>query len=203
MRREDWLNSVKELLEKEVFGRLGYVIPPVRLSCGWPSARGLSKNNRRVGECWAAEASFDKVHEIFISPYLEDRVEVAATVMHELVHAIAGVQEKHGRAFKKVCTRIGLIGPVTNNLPSPGLREFLVKLVDRVGPYEHASIDAIMSDRKKQTTRMIKLECEYCGYTVRTTMKWLGYGLPRCVCEHDFKVADGGVKKEDEKAATP
>lgn len=33
---------------------------------------------------------------------------------------------------------------------------------------------------KKQTTRMLKCECPQCGYTVRTTRKWLDVAVPVC-----------------------
>ena len=36
---------------------------------------------------------------------------------------------------------------------------------------------------KKQTTRLKKLKCSECGYTVRTTAKWIEtLGAPLCPC---------------------
>lgn len=34
----------------------------------------------------------------------------------------------------------------------------------------------------KQSTRMLKVECGSCGYTLRTTAKWLEVGTPTCPC---------------------
>ena len=39
---------------------------------------------------------------------------------------------------------------------------------------------------------MIKLICEDCGYTVRTTRKWLKVGFPTCCC-------GGAMELEDEE----
>jgi hypothetical protein len=52
---------------------------------------------------------------------------------------------------------------------------------------EHARLD--LSGRRKQSTRMLKLECTNCGYTVRTTQKWIEVGLPTCCCGSDMEVA--------------
>lgn len=49
--------------------------------------------------------------------------------------------------------------------------------------------------KKKQGTRLLKAECEKCGYTVRVTKTWLAVGMPACgrrghgrmACE-DFEV---------------
>lgn len=32
----------------------------------------------------------------------------------------------------------------------------------------------------KQTTRLLKCQCDICGYTVRVTRKWLDIGAPHC-----------------------
>lgn len=42
---------------------------------------------------------------------------------------------------------------------------------------------------KKQSTRMLKVICPGCGYTVRTTQKWIDIGLPTCPCGEEMEVA--------------
>lgn len=34
--------------------------------------------------------------------------------------------------------------------------------------------------KKKQTTRLIKVECPACGYIIRVTRSWLLVGVPYC-----------------------
>ena len=43
------------------------------------------------------------------------------------------------------------------------------------GPLPHARLDTggETTAPKKQATRMLKCECQACGYTVRTARKWL------------------------------
>ncbi len=45
--------------------------------------------------------------------------------------------------------------------------------------------------KPKQSTRMIKLMCFGCGYTIRTTAKWLKQSIPICShCDQAFDLAD-------------
>ena len=51
------------------------------------------------------------------------------------------------------------------------------------GPLPHARLDTAgeTTAPKKQTARMLKCECQACGYTVRTARKWLETaGAPLC-----------------------
>ena len=50
---------------------------------------------------------------------------------------------------------------------------------------------------KRQVCRSIRLRCSQCGYTVRTTRKWIAQGLPLCPCTRELQrfstfVAEGG-----------
>lgn len=58
----------------------------------------------------------------------------------------------------------------------------LAPTLDLLGPYPHAAVtpSATTSAAPKQGTRMLKCECPACGYTVRTTRKWLDLGEPLC-----------------------
>jgi hypothetical protein len=50
-----------------------------------------------------------------------------------------------------------------------------------LGEYPHAAVST--ANRKKQTTRMLKVFCPDDGYTVRTTRTWLeSMGTPSCPC---------------------
>jgi hypothetical protein len=69
------------------------------------------------------------------------------------------------------------------------LRHDLVALPEQIGqPYPHGEIRAPTHDRK-QSTRMLKLQCPACGYVIRTTRTWLDVGVPVCCCGHGFEVA--------------
>jgi len=178
--REQYLHAAIDLL-KPTFKRAGHVIPPVRVSVGWPSIRPLSPKSRRVGECWDKSAATDKVAQIFISPYLGTAFDAVDTLAHELVHAVLGQEAGHGPIFKKLALAIGLEGKMTQAGAGPEFSKTLHELIKELGVYPHAQLkSAILPGRKKQGTRMIKCECSVCGYTVRTTKKWLDEAIPAC-----------------------
>lgn len=54
------------------------------------------------------------------------------------------------------------------------------------GPLPHARLDTggQTTAPKKQAARMLRCECQACGYTVRTARKWLeAVGAPLCPIE--------------------
>lgn len=176
--REQWLVDAVDKL-RPMFKDVGYPLPKnVRVSCGWPSKRAMSRGgNRRIGECWVAEASEDKIPQIFISPSIEDSVDVLDILTHELIHAI-GISG-HKQDFKVVAMLVGLEGPMTATHAGEKLKSRLDKLAKKIGDYPHAKIDGTQG--KKQSTRLLKVSCDDCGYIARVTAKWLGtLGPPIC-----------------------
>jgi hypothetical protein len=109
--REDWLLQLRDEVAPW-YEAQGWELPSVRIGVGFPST---GRRSKRIGECWMAEASEDKHSEIFIHPGYADSVDVAGTVVHELIHAAVnadGKNKKHGPVFKKVALAIGLAGPM-------------------------------------------------------------------------------------------
>jgi hypothetical protein len=176
-----------------MFEENGATIPAeIRISCGFPAGtRGVSSKNRAIGQCWSAECSADKHHEVFISPVLSDPVRVADVLVHELVHAAVGNKAGHKGPFKRLAVRLGLTGKMTATVATPELAQRLNVLCSEVGPYPHAALDPMTAGgRKKQGTRLIKVVCPECGYTVRTTRQWIETGLPVCgPCETPMEEA--------------
>lgn len=183
--REQWLLKAVAALTP-LFTEAGYKVPPVRVSCGWPSSRGLGKGKHTIGECWDAKAASDKVHQIFITPRTADPCEpfgIIPTLAHEVAHAIVGIKEKHNKVFGKCVRAIGLEGKLTATY---GGEAFLAKakaIVEKLGKYPHAALNPSGRPSAKQTTRLVKCECGDCGYNVRVTRKWLSEaGSPLCPC---------------------
>ena len=130
--REGWLTEVSRGME---YLFKGFSLSKYRVTCGWPCVGALSKA-RRVGECHGAKSSKDGVFELFISPVLDDPLEVAGTVCHELAHVAAGIDARHGSGFVKVCRHVGLTkGKPMSASPGPYLEERLGKLLLPLGPY--------------------------------------------------------------------
>jgi len=148
----------------------------LRVSCGWP---GGGSARTRIGECWSETCSADGKIEIFISPKVAEKVEVLDILTHEIVHAVVGLECGHKGAFRSVATKVGLQGKMTATTAGPELNKQLKAIAKKLGTYPHAKLD--LSDRKKQTTRMVKCSCKECGYVCRTTRKWLEeLGAPFC-----------------------
>lgn len=181
--REKWLLEAVALMTP-LFEKGGYKVPvKLRVSCGWPSARGLAKKSPTIGQCWGNEAATDKINQIFISPILSKPVEkfgVLDVLAHEVAHAVVGIKERHNKVFGKCVRSIGLEGKLTSTYGSAQFMEQAKAWSDKLGPYPHGQLSGLKSPVKKQTTRLVKCECEKCGYTVRTTRKWLEQGAPIC-----------------------
>jgi hypothetical protein len=185
--REAWLMALAGRLRPR-FEAVGATVPAeVRLSCGWPSKGATASRNRRIGECWHAQCSADGTREVFISPTLADPVEVAAVVVHELVHA-AGLMG-HGSDFARVARAVGLTGRMTATVAGDALLADLAVLVAELGEYPHATLTP-GDNLKKQSTRLLKVMCGACDYTVRVTAKWLEVGFPTCPCGNVMELAD-------------
>jgi hypothetical protein len=178
--REEWLNNVAILLLPE-FQKITpvEVYPKFRVSCGFPST---GKRGRRIGECWYPAASADAVHELFIHPGQAEPLEVAAILAHELAHVLAGPEAKHGRDFKKLVKPLGLEGRACATVPGEAFKLLVAPILEAAGAYPHGALTpgGISSRGPKQTTRMIKVTCASCGYTLRAARSWIELGVPQC-----------------------
>ena len=112
-------------------------------------------------------------------------------------HAADDCQSGHKGPFAEAATRLGFEGPMTQTPPGLDLTADVITLAEALGPFPHAKLDPTTADVPwparpapapdpggkvhsgpgKQGTRMIKLTAACCGYTVRTTRKWLDEGI--------------------------
>ena len=181
--REQWLEAAVRLMSP-LFQEKEYEVPAVKVSCGFPSGRALSRKNQAIGECWGKAITVDGVPQIFVSPLIKDPEEVLEILIHEVVHAVVGTEAKHGSKFRKCALAIGLEGKMTATHAGENLnQDFRVNFVPKLGEYPHAGLKPKARPEKKQTTRMVKCECKKCGYAVRTSRKWLDEaGAVLCPC---------------------
>jgi hypothetical protein len=180
MNREAWLTEMARQLETILFPKAK--LEPYRITCGWPCRNAMGKRFRRVGECHGAKSSKDGHHEIFISPLLDDPLEVAGTVAHELVHVAVGLNAKHGRYFWEICCIAGLTkGPPTQAAPGPKLNERLGKIIAVQGAYPHQAIVPVA--KVVHAASVVKVCCVDCGCVAVLSNKWLDKaGYPTCGC---------------------
>lgn len=162
LNREDWLLRAVDALKRGVL-KDEKLPDRVYVSVGFP--RGSKGKRRAIGQCWPKSASADKNGHIFISPELNDPVQVLAVLMHELGHDVVGCEHGHKKPFAEFCKRVGLRKPWTATTPTDELVPVLKKLSDTLGTYPHAVLS--VSSLKKQTTRMRLYMCPACDQKVR------------------------------------
>lgn len=181
--REQWLTEATDIFRDHLFKRNDYIIPKVRVSVGFP---GGGSARKRIGECWDGSASTDGVEQVFISPVVIDVSKVLGVLVHELVHATVGTKAGHRGPFRRCALKVGLEGKMTVTSESQALKDYFTdKVTSVIGEYPHAEL-RLNGQRKKQTTRLKKVECQVCGYTVRVTQKWLDeLGAPICPCNYN------------------
>jgi hypothetical protein len=198
LNREHWLERLVQAV-LPLFREADLGCPPVHISTGFPSRNALGKGKRRIGECWDGLQSSSGHPHIFISPLLVAPLDVAATVVHELVHAAIGCEHGHKAPFKKAMVKVGLTGKATATEASEELKErLLFSILPPLGAYPHAGLTFVAKD-KKQTCRQLKVKCAKCGYTARTTKQWLQQlGPPLCPCNQEAMEQE---EQEQEEAA--
>ena len=184
--REEWLIAATDAM-RPLFKQVGNPIPDaVQVSTGWPSRGATSSKSRRIGECWDASCAEDKRPHVFISPVLDNtgNFGVLPTLLHEHIHAAVGNKCGHKGPFKRVAKALGLQGKMTATTASPELMTKLDEINKVLGPYPHGPLHNVEKRRtKRDECRLLKCECEDCGYTLRTTKKWLeSKGAPLCPC---------------------
>lgn len=196
--REIWLAKATDLL-RPIFAAGGYDIPAkVRVSCSWPSKGGLGKAKRVNGQCWAAAASTDGHFEVFISPMCDEREEVLAVLVHELIHTAVGTKEGHKGRFKTAHSYLGLVGKCTQSEPGDDWLQRYSAIFQACGDYRHAKLNPDLSGIAKQTSRQVKLLCSKCDYIVRASRKCIAKGLPTCPCGQKLEPEDATVLLDDD-----
>jgi hypothetical protein len=204
--REEWIQTVAFELIAPWFQATGFTFPrKVRFSCGFPSGDARVV----IGQCWDPRASADGTFEIFLSPRLAAAEDVLAVLVHEMVHAAVGIPAGHSGIFRDCATKLGLVGPMPSTVAGPLLMPRLHAIKHAAGAYPHAELRSAnlppmrlptwqelaagterslwpcgtrCDSERRQRTRMRKVVCPSCGYTVRTTQKWICRGLPTCCC---------------------
>jgi len=178
--REEWLNHAIQLLRPH-FTTKGYPLPAnIRVSCGLPSTGALRTKKRTLGEVWEAKASKDEHHEIFISPVTDRPINVLSILAHELVHIAVGLKAGHRGKFPICAHAVGLIGPWTATKASNEFIDRLNDILPTLGKYPHAEFRGMTNRKKKQGTRLLKVFCTTCLYTMRITQSWIITGIPKC-----------------------
>jgi hypothetical protein len=156
--REAWLESAVSFLSDHLETH-GLPRVTVRVSCGWPSRGGTARQHTVIGQCFPPQICADGCPQIFISPRLEDSVEVLGTLLHELIHASVGCEHGHGKRFSQAARTLGLEGRPTATTVGADLVPFLQGFVGRVGLYPHAAITLQATPQPGSRLRLYECRC--------------------------------------------
>jgi len=171
--RETYLQACSTILQHSVFTAAGiepaqWEAKKYRVSCGFPLGfRGSRSGKYAIGQAFDPSISADDTCEIFINPILAEPAQVVAVLIHELIHVFAGVQEGHKGEFARIARAVGLEGKLTATVAGAELQTKIDAIVAQLGAYPHAPIDP--QSRKKQGTRLLKLNCAACDWTARVS----------------------------------
>jgi hypothetical protein len=142
------------------------------------------------------------LHEINMSAeHLRDH-NMGELLLHELAHAEndhLGIRDcagrRHNKKFKVMAERLGLtveksgsLGFAFTDLGQPA-KDFLTKISYKSEIFELSRVGESGVKGKKPGSRLLKCECPDCGYTIRTTQKWLDTGLPVCACGTEMEAS--------------
>ena len=170
--REKWLNSAAKIMAKTIFKKAEIKVPrDYRISCGWPSSGGRAKRNRTIGQCFPRSMSQDAKAEMFVSPTVENPLDVLAILAHEMIHMVDDCKAGHRQPFGRMARAIGLEGKLTATTAGEDLTIELKGIIKTLGKYPHRKL--VFKNRNKQSTRMLKLECQDCGCIARMSQAWL------------------------------
>ena len=173
--RESWLMEAVEQI-KPIFERMGYQVPLVKVSVGFPST---GSKGRHLGQCWSTRSSDDGINQIFIAPHLPTPIEVLDTLVHELVHAVDDCQSGHGENFKRIAKDIGLKGPMRSAGADESLMKDLIKISNQLGNFPHGRL-SIPRAASNAGIKRPGAKCSKCGYEVVMLKKFLSLGPPIC-----------------------
>ena len=169
MNREEYLLKANEIMRQGLFKDNGFELPEdVQISVGFPLGYRASSKMQTVGQCFSRVASDNNVNNIYINPTQDNTLQVLGILVHEDVHAIDDCQNGHKKAFRDIAVKVGLTGKMRSTTESEELKKYFEdEIISKLGEYPHKK--QIVSNRKKQNTRNLKMECIECGFSWRAS----------------------------------
>jgi hypothetical protein len=203
---EGWLKGAFFGLGPD-FEAIGKVLPAVIHADFGFTSHG-SKKTGISGQFFEGSVSTDQIGKLIVRCNTDDVITILEAVVHQAVHAVVGIKDGHGKAFRETALRIGLEPPMRTSKAGKRLTERLHVLAAELGPFPNARLnfetvsadgkEKLVADQPKtQENRQLKATCPKCGYTVRTTAKWFRVGMPCCPVDSIAMVLEKPLPAED------
>lgn len=228
MNREEWLNRMAELMAPR-FAEMGFPLKKYRVSVGFTSAGQRSATAAEVWhESVSEDGTYeilvmpDQVEPYLLACHLAHELAHIAVGFDQKhggdfakVCTALGMNRPMtattpGPAFKEwVAPFLEQLGAMPHaklkfdrrTLAKPGKASAPGAGQGDNGAAPEFRVGGKSTAPPKQTTRLIKCVCGGCGYTVRTTQKWLDVGAPHCPEHGAMEVANDNQKGADSDAA--
>lgn len=167
MTREEYLNQIIKAA-RPMFRLNGKTLPrKIRAAVSLPQGR-----SKAIGLCWSSQNAEDGAREIWVSATIDDPMRVADVMVHELCHAALPDGTKHGPEFVALARAMQLEGKPTSTHGGFEFQKTWKPILRGIGKYPGRKFTASEA-APKQSTRLIKAECDDCGFVFRTTRKWV------------------------------
>jgi len=175
---QEWINLIVNWTIATLASH-GVSNPTLQLVVSPGFCSGGSRRTKTLGQCYNPQSASDKkTNHIFLNPRMDNSITIIGVIIHEVIHAVIGIDKKHGREFKEAMSICNLTGkPTATMLDEHGV-EWANKVIEKYGAYPRPSFTG--EGIKKQKTNLIKACCPKCGYTIRVTQKWINYSHPIC-----------------------
>jgi len=160
--RETWLIEGADQINDECMPFERTHTPKYRVACGFPPR---SRGGKVVGVCINASASEDNHFEVYINPSVAKGFDALEVLAHELCHVVDKMESGHRGRFARIARGIGLEGKLTATYAGNSLAKKLRSIEKVLGEYPHGSVN--IEKTKKQSTRLVKVECEPCRNIAR------------------------------------
>lgn len=210
--REAWLDAaVLALSNNSMLGNLA--ASDFKVSCGFPSRHGAMRKRMLRSEVIPASHAQSGKNEIFINPRIADPDDVLAELYKCVLQVRVGVLQPTGsKAHATAYREHGFRQPYRPADPSEHqavtaqlsgkIAQVKADTINLAGcEYPHEALDTPEMPVKKQTTRLLKMQCESCGWQARTSREMINLGVPICpACPPDkaqvLSVPDTEVPQE-------
>ena len=149
------------------------------------------KSRKAIGQCFPTNMSNSKKHNLIaIHPRFgaSDTLDVLQILHHECIHASDGPQGNqsgHKKYFRATAIASGLTGKMTATTATPETNKKYEKLIiAKLGGFPFEGVEMGARIDKKQNTRNVKMECNRCDFSYRTSRKYIDliydFGCPAC-----------------------
>lgn len=132
----------------------------------------------KLPEQFQATSAAKPRHQIFISPELVDHTVVLGTLLHEMVHAAAGLECGHKKGFKDLAIKVGLTGRMTATEPTPECAAQLAAVAAKLGPYPHERLEARRKDVRPSRGIRLRSATDETFRVIMPRKVWQELGAP-------------------------